>query len=101
MTLVLQLLPAFAAGASLGVLFFYGLWITIKNIDQARNPAARMLGSMLLRLSVVLTGFYSVGYYTGFTGLLAAASGFMLARLLIVSRIAPIVPSRLNRGVNS
>lgn len=100
MGIITQLLPAFAAGAGLGVLFFYGLWITIKNIAQVRNPALRMLGSMLLRLSVVLIGFYGVGYYTGLTGVLAAASGFMLARSLLVNRIAPGVSSGFNKGVS-
>ncbi len=93
MTLLLQLLPAFAAGAILGVLFFYGLWLTIKDIDQVRHPAVRMLGSMLLRLSLVLAGLYGVGYYSGFTGVVVAACGFMLARLFVVKRIAPGLPA--------
>ncbi len=102
MKLLLQLLPAFAAGAILGLIFFYGLWLTIKNIDQAHNLALRMLGSMLLRLSLVLAGLYGVGYYAGFAGLLAAAGGFMLARLLVVKRIAPSrTLSRLSRGVDT
>ena len=105
MTLLLQLLPAFAVGAILGTVFFYGLWITVKDIDQVGNPALRMLGSMLLRLSLVLAGLYAVGYYTGFTGVLAAAGGFMLARLLVVKRVAAIThtraPLRLNRGRDS
>ncbi len=113
MTLLLHLLPAFAGGAVLGVLFFYGLWITIKDIDQMHNPAVRMLGSMLLRLSLVLAGLYGIGYYTGFAGVLAAAAGFMLARLLVVKHIAPTAaphgssntssraPSRRNREADT
>jgi len=54
----LTLALAFVAGAALGMIFFAGLWWTVRKGVSSRRPALWFLGSGLLRMSGVLAGFY-------------------------------------------
>jgi len=56
----LTLVLAGAAGAGLGTLFFGGLWWTVRKGVSSERPALWFFGSLLLRTSIVLTGFYFV-----------------------------------------
>ncbi len=81
------LMASFTAGALLGLAFFWGLWVTLNGIERAHRPALRMLGSLLLRFSLALAGFYLLAYYAGWQHLLTAAIGFTLSRLVIIRRM--------------
>jgi len=72
---------AWAAGALLGALFFGGLWWTVRQGVSSPRPALWFLGSMLLRMSVTLAGFYYVGRDHWERWLLCLL-GFVLARLV-------------------
>ena len=61
MTEVFDLAPAFAAGILLGGFFFGGLWWTVRRGIASRRPALWFIGSLLLRVSITLGGFYFVG----------------------------------------
>jgi F1F0 ATPase subunit 2 len=77
-----SLLQAAAAGAALGGVFFVGLWWTVQLVIIAHNPVPWFLGSLLLRMSVVLAGFYFVG--AGRWDRLAACfMGFAAARVIV------------------
>jgi F1F0 ATPase subunit 2 len=78
----LFLAPAFAAGLLLGGLFFGGLWWTIMKGVSSQRPALWFFGSMLLRTSITLAGFYFVGREDWQRWLLCL-SGFVLARLVM------------------
>lgn len=52
---------ALLAGAVLGVLFFGGLWWTVRRGAASPTPARWFLGSMVFRTAIVLAGFYAVG----------------------------------------
>src|ERR1039458_7406986 len=54
----LSLVPALLAGVLLGAIFFGGLWWTIRKGFASTRPALWFLGSMLLRTSIALAGFY-------------------------------------------
>lgn len=56
----LTLVLAGAAGAGLGALFFGGLWWTVRKGVSSERPALWFFGSLLLRTSIVLVGFYFV-----------------------------------------
>jgi F1F0 ATPase subunit 2 len=86
---LLTIFAAAAAGALLGLLFFQGLWITIRNLQSVRHPAILMLGSMLLRFSALLGGFYLLARYGDWSHLLAAAAGLTLVRILLLRRKPP------------
>ncbi|RRQ21008.1 ATP synthase subunit I [Thiohalobacter thiocyanaticus] len=88
MSELLQLIFAFAAGILLGLVFFWGLWLTIAGLPRAPRPGLRLLGSLLLRLGLVLAGFYFIARNGDWQPVLAAALGFTLPRLLLVRRLA-------------
>jgi len=78
---------SFISGLLLGWLFFDGLWITLKDIARTRYPVLRILGSLLLRMGLVLAGFYALIQWAGWPHLLVATLGFTLLRLLLARRL--------------
>lgn len=87
MTTVLLLVASCTAGALLGVIFFWGLWTTLKRLGRERSTAVLLLGSLVLRFGLVLGGFYLLARYAGWEHVLAAALGFTLSRILVVYRL--------------
>ena len=78
----LSLAPALAAGLLLGAFFFGGLWWTVRKGVSSQQPALWFFGSLLLRMSVALAGFYFVGREDWERWLLCLL-GFVLARLVV------------------
>jgi F1F0 ATPase subunit 2 len=76
------LLLAWMAGGVLGALFFGGLWWTVRRVVSAKQPALWIFGSLLLRTSAALAGFYVVsgGHLDR---MLLCLLGFVMARLLV------------------
>jgi F1F0 ATPase subunit 2 len=85
---LLALLVGLLEGALLGVFFFVGLWWTVRKIESTKHVALLFLGSMLLRTSVVILGFYFV-LGDNWQRLIAGLLGFIIARIVI---------TRLTRG---
>ena len=79
LTLVLAL--ALRAGL-LGAIFFGGLWWTVRKGVSSKQPALWFFGSLLLRMSIALAGFYFVarGHWER---LLLCLLGFVMARLVV------------------
>ena len=78
----LPLVSALAAGLFLGAFFFGGLWWTVIRGVSSPRPALWFLGSMLLRMSMTLAGFYFVGREDWQRWLLCLL-GFVLARTVV------------------
>ena len=51
---------SFVVGITLGVLFYGGLWITVRQLAVTRHPVSVTLVSLLVRMVMVLTGFLLV-----------------------------------------
>jgi F1F0 ATPase subunit 2 len=77
----LSLAIALAEGALLGTIFFGGLWWTVRMGVSSERPALWFFGSLLLRMSITLMGFYFVGQGNWQRWLLCLL-GFVLARLV-------------------
>ncbi|MCX5823054.1 MAG: ATP synthase subunit I [Deltaproteobacteria bacterium] len=79
----LNLVLASVAGVLLGALFFGGLWWTVQKKLSSKRSALWFFGSLLLRMSIALAGFYFVsgGHWKR---LLACLLGFIMARLIII-----------------
>jgi F1F0 ATPase subunit 2 len=79
---LLSLALALAAGVLLGAIFFGGLWWTVRMGISSQRPALWFFGSLLLRMSIVLAGFYifSGGHWER---LLLCLLGFVMARLVV------------------
>ena len=56
---------AFSTGTLLGVFFFGGLWWTVHKGVMSDRPALWFLGSLVLRISLTLAGFYVVARVIG------------------------------------
>lgn len=74
----------FAGGILLGIVFFGGLWITVKNIVHAKSPALWLLGSFFVRTAIVLLGFYFIGA-GNLQRLLICLAGFIAARFIVLN----------------
>ena len=69
-------------GAALGVIFYEGLYYTIRWGMESKLPALWFSGSLLLRSALVLAGFYAISGGNGYR-LIACLPGFLLARVLV------------------
>ena len=86
------------AGVLLGALFFGGLWWTVRRGVASPRPALWFLGSGLVRMSIVLAGFYFVSDGQ-LRRLLLCLLGFVIARVAVMwltrsSESKPSLPSR-------
>lgn len=74
---------AFAGGVLLGGFFFHGLWWTVRKGLGSPRPALWFLVSYLVRMAVVMSGFYllSGGLWSR---LAVCIIGFVLARCFVV-----------------
>jgi F1F0 ATPase subunit 2 len=77
------------AGLLLGTFFFGGLWWTVCKGVKSERAALWFFGSMLLRTSVVMLGFYLL-LGDSWQRMLAGLFGFFIARL-IVTRLTQVV----------
>ena len=79
----LSLVMALIAGFLLGAFFFGGLWWTVQKGLSSKQPALLFLGSLLLRTSTAVAGFYfaSGGHWER---LLVCLLGFVIARRIVM-----------------
>lgn len=79
---ILHLVSALMAGVLLGAIFFGGLWWTVRKGVSSTRPARWFFGSLLLRTSMTLVGFYVVsgGHWEK---LLVCLLGFTIARPIV------------------
>jgi F1F0 ATPase subunit 2 len=82
MTEALTLVLSGLAGVVLGAIFFGGLWVTIGKGFSSSRPALWFFCSLLLRMSVALTGFYFVSGGR-WERLLLCLLGFLVARFAV------------------
>jgi len=84
----LDLVLAVVAGMLFGGIFFGGLWWTVRKGVSSRRPALLFVGSLLLRMSIVIAGFYFVGR-GHWQQLLLCLFGFVMARLIVTRLTRP------------
>ena len=77
-----SLVLAVVTGVLLGALFFGGLWWTVQKGVPSKRSALWFFGSLLLRTSIALAGFYFMarGHWER---LLLCLLGFIMARLIV------------------
>ena len=78
----LSLVLALVMGVLLGGIFFGGLWWTVRKGVSSKQPALWFFGSLLIRMIIVLAGFYFV---TGghLERLLLCLLGFVITRFIV------------------
>jgi F1F0 ATPase subunit 2 len=90
---------ALLAGALLGGVFFAGLWWTVRQLGSSRHVALLFLGSMLVRTSLVIVGFYFI-LGDSWQRLLAGLLGFIVVRLLVTRYIQQAEQPRSDKRKN-
>jgi F1F0 ATPase subunit 2 len=83
MSETLNLISALVAGFLLGAIFFGGLWWTIQKGLSSKRPAFWFIGSLLLRTSTAVVGFYIVSG-NHWERLLICLLGFFIARRITI-----------------
>ncbi len=92
MTKYCFLILAFIAGLALGLLYFGGLWLTIKQLPRSRRPAFLALGSFFLRTALVAFAFYLIVRNGNWQNGIACIVGVIGMRIILVRRVS-IQPS--------
>ena len=96
----LTLVLALVTGVLLGAIFFGGLWWTVRKGVSSERPALWFLGSLLLRTSITLTGFYFVSR-GDWRRLLMCLLGFLIARPIVTRLTRPVeTRTRLSHEVS-
>lgn len=86
------------AGFLLGGIFFGGLWWTVRNGMTSERPGLWFLGSMIVRMTIVMAGFYFVGGGQ-WERLLSCLFGFIAARSIVVRWTRLTYPKHLIRSI--
>ena len=84
----------FVAGIVLGILFFYGLWLTVRRAFESKMPALWFVGGFLLRTAITLAGFYFVSM-GNWQYLIACLAGFVIGRYLVNHFAKPHLENRI------
>ncbi len=75
---------ALCCGLVLGMIYFGGLWFTVRKIPVSSSPQLLLFGSLLLRLGLCLGSFYLL-LLQGRQLLVTAMIGFLLVRFYWLS----------------
>jgi len=76
------------AGLALGVMFYGGLWMTVRRLLTTPHPVLLTLGSLIVRAGLTLAGFVLVTNGR-WQNTVACLVGFAAARM-VVSRFLPV-----------
>ncbi len=101
LNIALALTAAFVSGGALGLLYFLGLWATVRQLPALRWAPLWLLASLVLRLALLLAGLYWIGG-ADWRRFVAALLGIILMRLLVTRRLgvspAGALPKPSNRS---
>ncbi|MCA9140001.1 MAG: ATP synthase subunit I [Planctomycetales bacterium] len=81
---VADLTLAAAVGGILAILYFVGLWWTIRYLPKTRHPLAMYFTSLVARLSVTLLAFWLLIASFPWQSVASCLCGFMIGRMLLV-----------------
>jgi F1F0 ATPase subunit 2 len=80
------------AGALLATVYLAGLWLTLRSIHTHHHPALWLLGSIILRMGLVIVAFYFILGDQRWQHLLAALAGFIILRAVTISWVRRHMP---------
>ena len=81
----LMILIGIISGVILSLIYFGGLWYTLKQMERWRRPWILVAGSFLLRNAIVVAAFYFL-IMQHWSALAAAFIAFMITRQVIVHK---------------
>ena len=80
---ILSFLATIISGFFLGIIFFGGLWWTVRIGLESKNPATLFIMSFLVRTTSVMAGFYFLidGHWER---LVTSLMGFLIGKIIII-----------------
>ena len=84
----LEMAGALILGAAAGGFFLASLWWTVRRLPESRQPWLLLLGSLLVRMAVVLAALAHLATRGDWRLLVAAGVGFALIRTVGVRIVA-------------
>jgi F1F0 ATPase subunit 2 len=87
--MVVILAADFFAGMVLGAFYFIGLWRTVRQLPSVKSPAHLLLGSLILRMAVVMAVFYFIMGTGHWERLASAMLGFIITKKILTYRLGP------------
>lgn len=79
---VFYAVTAVVTGVICGGIFFTGLWLTTQKLATVKLPAIWLLASFIIRMAIVVGGFY-IAAQGRWQGMLLCTAGFLAARFII------------------
>lgn len=80
---ILNTVLVFVGGIVLGILFFGGLWFTVKKMVNSKRAALWLFTSFFLRIGIALLGFYFIGF-GNWQRILICLVGFIAGRFIVI-----------------
>lgn len=74
-------------GLILGLLYFAGLWLTVKNMQKSRSPVALTLVSFFLRTAAIMLVLIFVARQGNYVNIIVLLAGFIFGRFILSRRI--------------
>ncbi|MFO8068586.1 MAG: ATP synthase subunit I [Alkalibacterium sp.] len=87
----------FFIGVILGIIFFGGLYWTIQKLTEVKQPGLLMIGSLIVRMAVLLSVLFYVSK-SGYKGILYAMLGMFLVRVIMIFKIEKTTEKLKNGG---
>jgi F1F0 ATPase subunit 2 len=79
----------FLAGAAIGVVYFGGLWWTLRRLGRCRKPHWLALGSFGLRSGICLAGLFWIAREGRWEHVVSSLLGLLAARWVLVHLLRP------------
>jgi F1F0 ATPase subunit 2 len=84
----LSYMLALLLGFCIGLIYFGGLWLTIKSISLRKFPSLLSMFSFFGRFAVAAAGFYITARFGGLAHILIALSGVMICKMILVRTLS-------------
>jgi F1F0 ATPase subunit 2 len=93
---LMSIAATIVAGTFVGVVYFGGLWWTVRRLPATRHPWALYLASLAIRSALTLFVFYVVLTDYGMPQLLMLLAAFLLVRLVMAAQLGRTPASHLS-----
>ncbi|MBN1698958.1 MAG: ATP synthase subunit I [Spirochaetales bacterium] len=77
----------FTAGAAAGIIFFLGLWLTVKQSVSKKSGKSLFVISFVIRFLLVAVFFYLSYSFGSAVSLIAGLTGFLTARIVVTKHV--------------
>lgn len=84
---IIGVILSLAAGGAVGLVFFGGLWLTVKTMRQAKSPAVLMFFSLAVRMIVFVAAFYAIAKWGNWVYLVIALASSIIVRTVLIRTV--------------